>query len=156
MPAIALGPFAAPMAAAQVHYAGFGARAAAAIIDFIILNIISSMISAVFVGLLLTELNTTTILIGTIAPVLVDALITLFYSVWLESSTWQATIGKKLVGLKVVDLEGRRISFGRSCSRSLGKSLSALILGIGYLMPLWDTRRQALHDKMAGCLVVRL
>ena len=79
----------------------------------------------------------------------------LFYTVWLESSAWQATLGKRMMGLKVVDLQGRRIGFRTSSCRNLAKGLSMLSLGVGYLMPLWDQRKQALHDKAAGCLIVR-
>ncbi|RUL87798.1 RDD family protein [Tautonia sociabilis] len=77
------------------------------------------------------------------------------YYAGLTSSTMQATLGKAALGLKVTDLHGRRISFPRALGRELGKILSALLLLIGYLMVLWDPRRQALHDKMAGTLVLR-
>jgi uncharacterized RDD family membrane protein YckC len=58
--------------------------------------------------------------------------------------------------MKVVDLWGEQISFGRSAGRNLGKYVSALTLGIGFMMAGWTQRKQALHDKMAKCLVVRV
>ncbi len=103
----------------------------------------------------MSGMNTTTILLATLAPIILGGAVTLFYSVWLESSAWQATVGKKLMGLRVVDLQGQRITFWRSTSRNFGKSLSSLILGLGYLMPLWTAKRQALHDRMARCLVIK-
>jgi uncharacterized RDD family membrane protein YckC len=55
-----------------------------------------------------------------------------------------------------VDENGDRIGFWRATGRYFGKILSALILGIGFMMAGWTHRRQALHDKLAGCLVIRL
>jgi len=66
----------------------------------------------------------------------------------------QATLGKKLVGIQVTDLYGQRIGFGRALNRLLGKMLSALTLYIGFMMAGWTEKKQALHDIMAGTLVV--
>ncbi len=139
----------------EFQYARFGARALAAFIDFIILNAVLSLINMVFMAVMFSGLNTTTILLSTIGPIVLGGALTLFYSVWLECSPWQATIGKKALGLKVVDLNGQRISFWRSSSRNFAKSFSALILGLGYLMPLWSAKRQTLHDRMARCVVIK-
>src|SRR5690348_1828533 len=80
--------------------------------------------------------------------------------VWLyfavcESSRWQATLGKLALGLQVTDEYGRRIGFARASGRYFGKFVSAFILGIGFLLAAWTGRKQALHDDMAGCCVVR-
>jgi uncharacterized RDD family membrane protein YckC/Tfp pilus assembly major pilin PilA len=72
-----------------------------------------------------------------------------------ESSRWQATPGKLALGLVVVDGFGRSIGFARATGRYFGKYVSALILGIGFLLAGWTERKQALHDLMAGCCVVR-
>jgi uncharacterized RDD family membrane protein YckC len=77
------------------------------------------------------------------------------YSALQESGPAQATIGKKALGLKVATLSGDRISFGQATGRFFGKYVSAIILLIGYLMMLWDDRKQTLHDKMAATLVLR-
>lgn len=77
------------------------------------------------------------------------------YFATLESGPCQATLGKRVLGIKAVDLAGRPISFGRASGRHFGKLLSALILGIGFLMCIFTARRQCLHDMMSGCLVVR-
>lgn len=78
----------------------------------------------------------------------------LYYAL-LESSAWQATIGKKTLGLEVTDLAGRRISFARATGRYFGKFISAIIFLIGYIMAGFTEKKQALHDMMAGCLVMR-
>jgi uncharacterized RDD family membrane protein YckC len=72
-----------------------------------------------------------------------------------ESSRWQATPGKKVLGLRVTDLEGRRLSFIRASGRYFGKIISWLLLGIGFVLAGFTEKKQALHDMLAGCLVVR-
>jgi uncharacterized RDD family membrane protein YckC len=59
------------------------------------------------------------------------------------------------LGLKVTDLEGRRISFARATGRHFAKFLSAMICLVGYIMAGFTARKQALHDVIAGTLVVR-
>lgn len=76
------------------------------------------------------------------------------YHAWLESSTVQATPGKLALGIMVTDLEGGRISFGRASVRFFGMFVSAFIFLIGFLMVAFTRRKQALHDIIAGCLVV--
>lgn len=78
----------------------------------------------------------------------------LYYAV-MECSAAQGSLGKMAVGIKVTDLEGERISFGRASGRFFGKLVSGLIFGIGLLMVGFTARKQGLHDIMAGCLVVR-
>jgi uncharacterized RDD family membrane protein YckC len=75
------------------------------------------------------------------------------YFVFSESSCWQATIGKKLLGIKVGDSEGKRILIEKAILRLLGKLISGQILGIGYLMAFFTKRKQALHDFLAGTFV---
>ncbi len=77
------------------------------------------------------------------------------YEALMESSRWQATLGKRALGLRVVDLEGRHISFGRATGRHFAKILSGMILNIGFLMAGFTSKKQALHDMIAGTLVVR-
>ena len=79
----------------------------------------------------------------------------LFYFSHMESSVHGATFGKQLMGIKVTDLDGNRISFSTGVKRYLAKIPSAMILLIGFIMAAFTDKRQALHDKLAGCLVVR-
>ena len=76
------------------------------------------------------------------------------YFTLLESSRLQATLGKLLFGIKVVGLSGKRISFARATGRFFAKILSGQVLLIGYLMAAFTERKQALHDLLAGTLVV--
>jgi uncharacterized RDD family membrane protein YckC len=86
---------------------------------------------------------------------LVGILVPWLYYALCECSAWQATPGKLALGLHVTDECGRRIGFGRASGRFFGKFLSGFILDIGYLLAGWTERKQALHDLMAGCCVVR-
>ena len=87
--------------------------------------------------------------------ILISAVLKWLYYALLESSSWQATLGKKALGLEVTDLERRRIGFGRATGRTFAKIISAMILYIGFLMAGFTEKKQALHDMMAGCLVIR-
>ncbi|MCZ6692889.1 MAG: RDD family protein [Bacteroidetes bacterium] len=78
----------------------------------------------------------------------------LYYAV-LESGSYQGTLGKMLLNLKVTDLEGEQISFSRATGRFFGKFLSSFIIYIGYIMIGLTEKKQGLHDILAGCLVVR-
>jgi uncharacterized RDD family membrane protein YckC len=56
----------------------------------------------------------------------------------------------------VTDLEGRRITFARASARYFSKIITGLIpFGIGYMMAGFTEKKQALHDIIAGCLVLR-
>ena len=72
-----------------------------------------------------------------------------------ESSSWQGTVGKKLLGLRVTDLNGQPINFAKATGRHFGKILSALILGIGFIMIAFTEQKQGLHDTIAGTLVLK-
>lgn len=78
----------------------------------------------------------------------------LYYSLC-ESSSWQGTVGKKVLGLRVTDMNGNRIGFGKATGRHFGKILSGLILGVGFIMIAFTEQKQGLHDMLAGTLVVQ-
>ena len=84
-----------------------------------------------------------------------DLIIGWLYFALQESGPNMATIGKRAMRIKVTDLSGNRITFGQATGRHFGKIISTLILLIGYLMMLWDEKRQTLHDKIAGTLVIQ-
>ncbi len=77
------------------------------------------------------------------------------YFAGMESSPFQATLGKLALGLYVTDEHGERVSFSKATGRFFGKILSGLILGIGYIMAGTSAKKQALHDQMSGCLVLQ-
>jgi uncharacterized RDD family membrane protein YckC len=78
------------------------------------------------------------------------------YHAKMESSSWQATLGKKALNLRVTDMAGARVTFGRATGRHFAKLITGLIpLGVGFALAGLTERRQALHDMLAGCLVLR-
>lgn len=137
-----------------VKYGGFWIRVAASIIDYIVL-LIPSMLFA-FLQRELTQAATTEIdQIAQEFSILLNSLIfDWIYCAALQSSAWQATLGKKVVGLKVVDENGCRISFGRATGRYFASIISAAIFCIGYMMVGWTSRKRGLHDIMAGTFVI--
>jgi hypothetical protein len=82
-------------------------------------------------------------------------LVLMVYWILMESSRWQASLGKLALGMKVVDEKGQRLSFVRALGRNLLKILSCATLMIGFMMAGWTQRKQALHDKIADCLVTK-
>ncbi|MFL5787148.1 MAG: RDD family protein, partial [Flavisolibacter sp.] len=89
------------------------------------------------------------------ASLIINLIISWLYYAIQESGASQATFGKKSVGIKVTNIEGQPITFGQATGRYFGKIISLLTLFIGYLMMLWDEKKQTLHDKMASTLVVK-
>jgi uncharacterized RDD family membrane protein YckC len=78
------------------------------------------------------------------------------YFAGFESSTWQATPGKKVLNLTVTDLTGARVTFGRATGRYFSKIVTGMIpLGIGWILAGITERKQALHDMIASTLVLR-
>jgi uncharacterized RDD family membrane protein YckC len=151
-----------------VGYAGFWLRFVAVIIDFILIHFVRGIIFLPFgigMGMGLhgllhgrhpQDIGELLPLLGLMVRVtIITAILQWLYFSLMESSVWQATVGKKLLGLTVTDLEGRRISFGRATGRYFAKIISALILFIGYLMAGFTEKKQALHDMIAGTLVLR-
>lgn len=79
----------------------------------------------------------------------------LYYAA-MESSVRQATLGKSILSLRVTSSEGRRLSFGHATGRFFAKLVSGLIpFAIGYIMAAFTARKQALHDLIAGTVVVK-
>jgi serine/threonine protein kinase len=78
-----------------------------------------------------------------------------FYFVILESSFLKATLGKRLIGLRVVNYEGQRISIKQANQRYWGKLLSTLTLYIGFMLAGWTKKKQALHDLLAGTMIIK-
>jgi uncharacterized RDD family membrane protein YckC len=77
------------------------------------------------------------------------------YEAFMLSSDRQATLGKMALGLKVTDLNGQPISFGRATGRHFAKFLSGLVACIGFIIAAFTERKQALHDMLASTLVVK-
>lgn len=143
----------APAGLGPVVYAGFWRRFAAAFIDGIMVYIIGFVAGAIL-GVVLSVAQVSSDSIAFAGGLAGFAIGVLYYPLQ-ESAEVQATLGKRAMGIKVTDEHGRRISFMRALARTLAKWISAIILLIGYIMAAFTERKQALHDIIAGTLVVR-
>lgn len=76
------------------------------------------------------------------------------YWILFESSVWQASIGKKIMGIKVTTLDGGKPDLFQTIARNLLKILSGITLFIGFMMAGWTSNKQGLHDKISNMLVV--
>ena len=85
----------------------------------------------------------------------VNFVVGILYFALLESSPLQATLGKLMLGMKVTDINGNRISFIKAAGRYLGMIISFITLYIGFLMCIWTKKKQCLHDMVAGCLIYK-
>jgi uncharacterized RDD family membrane protein YckC len=84
---------------------------------------------------------------------LLSFVVEITYSVYFISQKG-ATIGKMLMGVKVVTVSGGPVSVGRAIGRYFARSLSGLILGIGYIMAAFDDQKRALHDHICNTRVI--
>jgi hypothetical protein len=67
------------------------------------------------------------------------------------------SVGKRLLGLRVIDLEGRhRLGWYQSLERAHGYAASAMLVSLGFLQVLWDHKGLTMHDRLAGTTVIRL
>jgi uncharacterized RDD family membrane protein YckC len=161
---------------ARQQYAGFWLRVAAAIIDLIILAIPLAM-AASYLSVAMGSWRAYLGLHPGLSPDQVVAafgrkylfMILCFFILtsWLyfalfESSSWQETLGKKFIGLSVADLQGYRVTFSRASRRFCAGRLLAHVPFIGSVYIAVDcicaglsARKQALHDTLSGCLVLR-
>jgi uncharacterized RDD family membrane protein YckC len=145
---------AAAVAAVDAHstvYAGFGRRAAAAVVDWAL------CLAAAYVSLYgLFELRLFNSVDNLVFVVLLAwIVIFLLYHVLSWTSGHQATPGMWLAGIFVTDVRGRRLGWLRATGRHFARFLSYYTVGLGFLMQLWDDRRQALHDRLSGTVVLR-
>lgn len=138
-------------------YADFASRLAAYLIDGVVIYMISftfGLAFALILGLLQLGGLADTVSMNFFFDTLGIIVTWLYFSI-MESSSKQATLGKMALKLKVTDLEGNRITFGRATGRYFAKILSCMILFIGYFMVLFTEKKQALHDIIAGTLVIK-
>jgi uncharacterized RDD family membrane protein YckC len=135
-------------------YASFGQRFLAFLLDVVIMYGFEWLF--IFIVFCLTTLlfsNSQQFIIMTNYLFLQNLIIPTLYFALQESSAYQATFGKRIMGIKVTTLEGGRIPFGHALIRYVCKILSAIPLFGGFLMQPFTGKKQALHDMLANTLV---
>ena len=141
------------------HYGGFWRRVGAYLIDVILLAIVGSILGGILgFGTAVTMAPGAMpddVLLSQVmsANNLLSIALGIAYFAGMESSSFQATLGKKALGMVVTDLAGNRISLLRGIGRYFAKILSAIILCIGFIMVAFTGKKQGLHDMLAGTLV---
>ncbi|PLR81410.1 hypothetical protein CVD25_20410 [Bacillus canaveralius] len=157
------------------QYGGFWIRFAASLIDSIVVGIPMAIL-IIIIGFMLfnstgaidammtdsaymeqelTDEEAIALLGTYLVSVVVSLIVSTLYFAGLHASKWQATVGKKLLGLKVTDLNGNRISFWRSLGRYLAMMFLSSILLIGYIIAAFTEKKQSLHDLIAGTVVLK-
>ncbi len=156
----------------NTNYAGFWLRFVAVIIDGLLLGAIQfiaimPVLGLMSIGLATDIQNLESADETTIAPMvgqmmamagvtqIVFLTIQTLYYTFMESSKYQASVGKIVLGLKVTDMNGGQLDFTKALVRNLCKIISSMILLIGYLMAAFTEKKQALHDMIASTLVVK-
>ena len=144
-----------------VEYAGFWLRVWAGSID-LLLEALVALLVIVIVGLFMKLLTPqfgispiTARYVG-IASIFVLTIGAWLYCACAESSSWRATVGKRMIGLQVVTASGGKLSFGQATVRHFMKFLSLFTAAVGFMMAGWTKRSQALHDIPSDCVVIRV
>jgi len=147
----------------NLNYASFWSRVWASLLDSVIIFILLFLADKLLISII-NEYYKTHVFYYTnsidrfmydYSIFVFNAFFVMMYFAFAESSNKQATIGKRALGIKVIDLDGNRISFINAIGRHISKFFSAFILYIGFLMPLWTKKKQTLHDMMASCVVIK-
>ena len=124
-------------------YAGFWIRLVAMLLDGLIIGLPASIISVVLTLFVSSFLS---------LVIFVAVLILVLFLEGIKGGT----PGKLILGLHIVNEDGQAIGFPRALLRNIGKGLSIMILGIGFLMIGWTGKKQGLHDMVASTFVVRV
>ncbi len=137
--------------------AGFWIRVVATVLDSFLLSIVQFVLTLVisllfgFIGLAVGDDPAINMVIW-----LFGMTISLGYAVFFTGYCGQ-TPGKMAVRIKVIRTDGSQMNYGRAAKREiLGKFVSSILLGIGYLMVAFDSQKQGLHDKIADTYVIKL
>lgn len=148
--------------ASVVKYAGFWRRFVGWLIDVLILSIITHWALVLVSSFLSTPIPDTLSISAffsalwpaALALVTVDLIIIALYYTLLEASPIQATVGKYIAGLKITDMGGNRITYGKAFARRIYSLISILPIFIGYIVAGFTPRKQTFHDMIAKTVVI--
>jgi len=141
-------------------FAGFWLRAAAYLIDTVLISLVFGLIASFYPSTFIKFPDTASTSLSSLpqlTPIAFGITLTAtwFYYTMFEASIWQATPGKRVMRLYVADLSGQRVTFARAAARNVAKMISSLTFLVGYLVAGFTEKKQALHDILASCLVLR-
>ena len=141
-------------------FAGFWLRAVAYLIDTLLISLVFGLAASFYPSTFIKfpdAASTSLTSLPQLTPMAfaITITVTWFYYTIFEASAWQATPGKRVIRLYVTDLNGRRVTFARAAARNFAKTISSLTFLVGYLVAGFTEKKQALHDILASCLVLR-
>jgi len=167
-PAYAAAPAVAYATVPMARYGGFWMRLLAHLIDHVILGAIAAPFFFILIlpviGRVIEQAErnqepSPELIVAIVSSVFVYIILAFvgqwLYEALLTSSSWQGTVGKRVLQLKVTDEIGNRIGFGRATGRFFAKILSSMLFCIGFIMIGLTDRKRGLHDMLAGTLVMR-
>lgn len=137
------------------YYTGFGPRLSAGLIDFFFMSLLQAI--TIVTGIITAPPQPPADFpawLGRYGPLALLAILVFGAYHVVQWSLWGQTIGKKLLGLKVVGADGNAPGWGRSILRFVGYIFSISLGGWGVVMVALDLRHQGLHDKIAETFVV--
>jgi len=142
----------------NMRYSGFWVRGAASFLDGLIVAILSVVVMiplSMVIGLVTMFSDSIVInILGQFVSAVIGFAVVWGYYI-LMTHKFQATLGKMAVGVKVISEDGENLSFGNIAIREIiGKFISGFIMGIGYLMIAFTSKKQGLHDMIAKSVVV--
>ena len=154
------GPQRVALPVVRLRYAGFWLRAVAYLIDTVFISVVlalaGSFDSKAFI-IFPDPSDASRLPLPQLTPIAIALTIPIvwLYYVLFETSAWQATPGKRALRLYVTDLNGRPITFARATMRHFAKVISSLTFLVGYVVAGFTEKKQALHDIITHCLVLR-
>lgn len=144
-----------------IDYAEYLPRVGAALLDGLFL-VLFQCIPGGFIGFVFMvaagnnpDAQSAALAAANLCSGLLGMVISFLYYVLFETSQKQGTWGKQIVGIKVTDMNGDRLTAGRAIGRWFAKFLTGCTFGVGLLMPLFTDKKQTLHDMIAGCLALK-
>ncbi len=137
---------------APQYFGSFDQRLMASALDWLFVGG-ACLIVAFFTVVFVTDTEKQMMILLSLAVIVPAAKI--IYHIIMECTARQATFGKQIVKIKVCDMQGERISFGRSLGRNFAKIFSVLPAFIGYIYSFFNKQQQCMHDMIAGTLVMK-
>jgi uncharacterized RDD family membrane protein YckC len=140
--------------ASAADYASWWSRVGASVVDSIVVVVGAAVTIAIAFGI--------GALLGSVVRVILTfgglLLWAIGYFVYFEGGEEGQTLGKRALSIRVRSVSGGRASYGQAVGRRLVAVVFNVLSPIGLidvLWPLWDERRQCLHDKAASTVVER-
>jgi uncharacterized RDD family membrane protein YckC len=137
---------------APQYFASFDQRLLALVIDYFLITTLYILLAVISFFFIEDKSQRISVVIIVLPLIYLTKVI---YGIIIEASAQQATIGKRLVNIKVTDLIGNRISLSTSFVRNIAKLLSALPFFFGYLYSFLNKKQQCWHDIAANTLVIK-